>query len=455
MLGASRLAYLGYQAPAGAVGFDRPRTVSAYGDAQTKQNQYKFGASSIYLDGTGDAIKVTDATSLADFAGTGDFTYEGWFRFSTTSGTHALFDLRGPSGGAASMNIFIWGGTLQLYQNAFYNFGGTWSINTWYHIAVTKTGTTYKAFQNGTLLGSVTANGTLVCNEFNIGLGNDEVNHPVTGWVDEIRVSNSVRYTTSFTAPTAPFTTDANTLLLIHANGVNGGTTFTDDVGTFTRPLTIDAGSAISYYTAEKKFGSGSIENYPRDTSSNARFVASINPNEFDVTYTGNDWTFEYFFYPLGGGTYHQGGFSNTASGLAGLSIYTSDVNMYVYSGATGGGWRWNTGLLSGTGSRNAWNHVAVVQAGTTWNVYTNGVRRFTGTPTGVMNVANAITVGHMYNGGIYEGGGDCYFDEVRVSKTQRYTGTSYTVPTSAFTNDSDTLFLFHADSSSFADDNS
>lgn len=225
--------------------------------------------------------------------------------------------------------------------------------------------------------------------------------------------------------------------------------------GLVTRPLTIDAGSSISYITSQKKFGSGSIENYPRDSSSNGRFYATFNSAEFDVADTSNDWTFEYFVYPLGGGTYHQGGWSNTSSGFGGLSIYMSDVNMTIYSGASGGGWRWNSGLLTGTGSRNAWNHIAVVQAGSTWNVYTNGVRRYTGTPSGTMNPTNAITVGHMFNGGGYEIGGDAYFDEVRCSTVQRYTGTSYTVPTSAFTNDSDTMFLFHADSSSFTDDDS
>jgi len=39
---------------------------------------------------------------------------------------------------------------------------------------------------------------------------------------------------------------------------------------------------------------------------------------------------------------------------------------------------------------------------------------------------------------------GRVLFDEVRVSDTVRYTGTSYTVPTSEFTTDENTLALFH-----------
>jgi hypothetical protein len=36
------------------------------------------------------------------------------------------------------------------------------------------------------------------------------------GWVDELRLSNSIRYSINFTRPSAPFTTDANTMALYH-----------------------------------------------------------------------------------------------------------------------------------------------------------------------------------------------------------------------------------------------
>ena len=47
--------------------------------------------------------------------------------------------------------------------------------------------------------------------------------------------------------------------------------------------------------------------------------------------------------------------------------------------------------------------------------------------------------------------------DEIRVSKTTRYTHSTsnITVPSSAFTNDSNTVALFHCESTSQTDDNS
>jgi hypothetical protein len=37
-----------------------------------------------------------------------------------------------------------------------------------------------------------------------------------SGWLDEVRLSNTLRYTSNFTRPSAPFTSDASTLALYH-----------------------------------------------------------------------------------------------------------------------------------------------------------------------------------------------------------------------------------------------
>jgi len=43
-----------------------------------------------------------------------------------------------------------------------------------------------------------------------------------SGWIDELRISNIVRYTGAFVAPTAVFAPDANTLVLIHFDEASG-----------------------------------------------------------------------------------------------------------------------------------------------------------------------------------------------------------------------------------------
>lgn len=43
-----------------------------------------------------------------------------------------------------------------------------------------------------------------------------------SGWLDELRISTSVRYTTAFTPPSTPFTPDANTVALYHFDEGSG-----------------------------------------------------------------------------------------------------------------------------------------------------------------------------------------------------------------------------------------
>lgn len=45
-----------------------------------------------------------------------------------------------------------------------------------------------------------------------------------SGWIDEVRVSNSVRYTTNFARPNAPFVTDSQTVALYHLDEGTGST---------------------------------------------------------------------------------------------------------------------------------------------------------------------------------------------------------------------------------------
>lgn len=76
------------------------------------------------------------------------------------------------------------------------------------------------------------------------------------------------------------------------------------------------------------------------------------------------------------------------------------------------------------------WSHVAMVREGTVISVYTNGVRRYTYTNSQPHHF-NVIGNYGGYTSADYKFGG--LIDEIRVSTVARYSGESYTVPTSAF----------------------
>ena len=63
----------------------------------------------------------------------------------------------------------------------------------------------------------------------NIGAANGI--NPFSGWLEEVRFSNIVRYNGSYTVPTSPFTNDANSRALWHFNEAAGAITFSDSSG--------------------------------------------------------------------------------------------------------------------------------------------------------------------------------------------------------------------------------
>jgi hypothetical protein len=102
----------------------------------------------------------------------------------------------------------------------------TLATNTWYHFAATRQSGTLRLFVNGVLEHTSTQTISISTASRIVYVGGPTA---MNGYADEIRISNIARYTAGFTPSTTPFVNDANTLLLIHADGTNGSTTFTDD----------------------------------------------------------------------------------------------------------------------------------------------------------------------------------------------------------------------------------
>jgi hypothetical protein len=206
------------------------KTVTVEGDAQVSTAQSKFSGASASFDGTGDFLIVSDVSDMA--WGSNNFTIELYFRLNNTTGNKVLLDNR-PSGVTGNYQmIWVEGSTLR------YSAGGnnaristTVSANTWYHVAVSRSGTDTKMFLDGTQVGSTFTDtiSYLSPTTLRLGISQNAGTNPLNGYIDEVRISNTARYTANFTAPTEPFANDANTLLLLHMDGTNASTVFTDD----------------------------------------------------------------------------------------------------------------------------------------------------------------------------------------------------------------------------------
>jgi len=221
------------------------KTVFAQGDAKLSTAQQKFGTASLALDGAGDYASVA---STPDFEfGAGDFTIEGWIYRIGTGVVQQIFDNRTSAVStvapiiqinASNVLTYIAGGSTRIT-------GSTVSANTWNHVAISKQGSNTKLFLNGIQVGSTYADtNNYVQGPLYIGARPDGLNN-FNGFIDEVRVTKGIaRYTTNFTAPTAPFIGDLNTVLLLHFNGANNSITFIDDGITYQDLRTSAGGTA-------------------------------------------------------------------------------------------------------------------------------------------------------------------------------------------------------------------
>lgn len=178
--------------------------------------QYKFGASSISFNGSGQIVWPYDAG--IHNLGTGDFTIEAWYRWPSAVPTSGNLFVQRNGGEFASVFIQFSGTSLQLYVG---NGGSNWwvsgttgvhgmSADTWNHIALVRYGTSVKLYVNGTAIISATisAGNTIYpvsgrAFSFN---GDGAANGRMTCWVDEFRFLKGVAaYTANFTPPAAAF----------------------------------------------------------------------------------------------------------------------------------------------------------------------------------------------------------------------------------------------------------
>lgn len=112
--------------------------------------------------------------------------------------------------------------------------GGKPTVNEWHHVAVTYDGTITQGWLNGeeAPAGTEANNTDLGPSDapFQVGRRVCCGTTPFLGAIDEVRVSDIVRYTKDFPLPTREFETDANTRVLWHFNE-GSGIEIADDSG--------------------------------------------------------------------------------------------------------------------------------------------------------------------------------------------------------------------------------
>jgi hypothetical protein len=219
----------------GAAGSNTAFGFTGLNSANYSTSKAQFGAGS--LDVTGSTQSIVKTLWSGPFpSGTGDFCIEGWVwvpsgRGSASTGDAIVNNITGGlgirfgqgynSGGFNYLSLFA-RGQVDLDYAAI-----TWPTDTWVHWAVQRKSSTISFRANGNKLTPAGSGGgaknfvaasssDLSIGSYNNGGSSDET---MKSWLDEICVSNSWRYDdtySTYTVPTAAFTVDVYTDMLIH-----------------------------------------------------------------------------------------------------------------------------------------------------------------------------------------------------------------------------------------------
>lgn len=216
---------------------------------------------------------------------------------------------------------------------------------------------------------------------------------------------------------TVSLTWPGKTVLLMHFDGANGSTTFTDAVGhAVTRSGT---GPAIS--TTQSKFGGASVTGF----SGAGSYLSTPDAAELRLS---DNFTIEFWAYPTSTSDLMAlfKGPDAAAADVATIEFY----NGALYIKPDGASGPTNVG---GSLTANAWHHVAVTKSGSTWTAYVAGAKVGTLTSSaGFGTVGGALVIGnHGFSSLPFAG----YIDELRISSVVRYT-VNFTPATTAFTLD-------------------
>ena len=220
-------------------------TITFNGNAQISTPQSKFGSSSAYFDGTGDYIDA-GGSSLRSVCDSGDFALEFWFYQDSRSSWASLITNYGTNSGGwavyinnSSPNQVYWwhhNGSGFIYINYSQGTRTTITLDTWHHLAITRSGNTWRLFLNGiqedtiTDSNNITASNGAVHSGLRLGTINAGLDYPLHGYIDDVRITNGdARYTSNFTPPTTAHLTsagDVNKHLVVnsYADGVAIGT---------------------------------------------------------------------------------------------------------------------------------------------------------------------------------------------------------------------------------------
>ena len=342
-----------------------------------KNNANPVAPYSVQFNGTNQCLSV--ANNAAFDLGAGNFTLEGWV-YSTSSKEYGI--LVGRWGGYAvngnwSYALRQGAAVSQKYEFAFatnsstviiINALNTFSLNTWYHLAAVRNGTTFTFYVNGVSQGTTTNANAVFAGTTNLTVGGANNNTDLmNGYASNVRiVKGTALYTASFTVPTTPLTAITNTSLLTCnaatiVDSSNNNFTITNN-GSATVSSTITPFSAsvsnsgfklrhVSYVPPTYMIATGG-DLVTTSGSYKIHTFTTVGTSSFSISSIGSTPSIEYLI--VGGGG--AGGSNNNCGGggAGGLIYNTASLSVGAYAVTIGQSGSVASGVSNGNNGGNS-----------------------------------------------------------------------------------------------------
>ena len=410
------------------------------------------GRWSNYFDGSGDYL--TGPSNSAFSFGTSDFTAECWVYFtSLPTANQSLFDFRNGSDNS-SFFMGVYSNNIPFIANqsgGLLNGSFTFNVNTWYHIAYTRSGTSLNIWVNGTNVGTTTNSTNLTGTNCKIGADSSGA-YNFFGYISNARVlKNTAQYTAAFTPPSAPLTAITNTsLLTCQSNRFkdNSSNAFTITPSGNAAVTSFSPFAPLAEYSAGSNGGSGYFD------GSGDKLTIPV--NQAPLLLGSSDFSFECWIYwtqSISRAIFYIA--QNDGATATGSSYMFSVAN----SSSTSDFWIGSSyyGVTCPIPNLNSWAHIAFSRTGGTLSSFLNGNRIGTRSDLGTGSINNGSTAYPQTIGTNSDGSSafQGYISGMRLIKGSGgydATQSTITVPTSPLTAITNTSLLLNFTNASIID---
>ena len=130
-----------------------------------------------------------------------DFTFESWIYLPNTSSQYGFFSNQTGDNNANTMRIGTSGGSamwMKIGSNSLQTSSGTVPSTRWFHLAVTRSGSTVTIYLDGINSATMSTSDYINASGFYVGVTYPTTTFRLNGYMQDVRFYTSAKYTGNF-----------------------------------------------------------------------------------------------------------------------------------------------------------------------------------------------------------------------------------------------------------------